>query len=366
MIAAGRFETGLRHQRRAAVDRFAVRGVEIVRLVVVVGRHRHARVVRRAAENVAVCVDHPPVLAAVIGSPELSAIRFLTFPRNAVASFDCRVDAIRIRMRGGRHHFADRLRRQPVPLELLPRRAAVARHEQPAAGSAALAPPGMDLDLPHPGEEDPRIARMRRDLRTAAVFVDEERPLPGGAAVSCPEDAALGLRPVRRAQRACENDLRIGRIDDDAADAAGLVQTHARPRLAGVHRLVDAVADRDMAANPRLARSGPDDVRIGRRNGERADRLRRLLVEDLLPVDAAVDGLRDAARRAACIVHERIARNADDGGDAIAFRSDEPPAELTVDVRCDPRRLSLREKSRAHGHGRNQNEQQFFHFIILR
>jgi hypothetical protein len=102
-------------------------------------------------------------------------------------------------------------------------------------------------------------------------------------------------QPVRRAQRAREHNLRIRRIDDDATDSSGLFEAHPRPRLAGVRRFVDAFANRDVAADPRLAGARPDDTWIRRRHRQRADRLHRLIVEDLLPVDAAIDSLGDAA-----------------------------------------------------------------------
>ena len=74
-----------------------------------------------------------------------------------------------------RHHLADRLRGQAVAGQLRPCGAAVARHEQAAAGPAALASPGVNLDLPHAGEQHPRVLRIHRDVRAAGVLVDEQR-----------------------------------------------------------------------------------------------------------------------------------------------------------------------------------------------
>ena len=48
-------------------------------------------------------------------------------------------------------------------------------------------------------------------------------------------------------------------------------------------RLVDAVARRDVAADVGLAGADVDDVRVGRGDGDRADRGDRLVVEDRLP-----------------------------------------------------------------------------------
>ena len=44
-----------------------------------------------------------------------------------------------------------------------------------------------------------------------------------------------------------------------------------------------------------FAAADVDDVRIGRRDGDRADRLRRLVVEDRVPRAAVVVDLPDAA-----------------------------------------------------------------------
>src|SRR5207249_8589361 len=131
----------------------------------------------------------------------------------------------------------------------LPCHAAVARHEQPAARAAALASPGVDLELPHPGEEDARIARIHRDLRAAGVLVHEERALPRRAAVGRPEYAALRLRAVRGAQRACAAVLRVRGIADDGPDAPRLLETQAGPGLATVGGLVDPVTIRVVTAN---------------------------------------------------------------------------------------------------------------------
>jgi hypothetical protein len=65
-------------------------------------------------------------------------------------------------------------------------------------------------------------------------------------------------------ERAREHHVGISRIDHDAPDAAGHLETGVRPCLAGVGRLVDTVTDRDVAANERFTSAGPDDIRIGR------------------------------------------------------------------------------------------------------
>src|SRR5206468_3714187 len=125
--------------------------------------------------------------------------------------------------------------------------------------------------------------------------------------------------------RGDEDDVRVARVDDDASDPAGRVESHFGPRAAGVGGLVDAIPDRDMASNPWLARARPDDVRVGLRDGQGPDGLYGLIVEDRRPVDAGVHGLPDPARRRARVIRVRVAGHTGDGCDAIADRADVTP-----------------------------------------
>ena len=361
MIAAGRLVARLRDQRRPCVNGSTVGGVQIVRLVVVVGGDRHSRVIGRPSHRVAIRIDHLPVLTAVVGSPELAALGVLAMPRDAVAGFDQDVYPVRVRVGRRGHHLAHRLGRQTAAGQLRPGGATIAGHEQTAPRTTALASPGVDFDLPHAGEDDARVRRVHRDLRAAGVLVREQRALPRRAAVGRPEHAALGLWTVRRPQRAREDDLGIRRIDHDATDTPGLLEPHARPGLAGVARFVNALTDGNVAANPRLAGSRPHDVRIRRRHRERADRLHRLVVEDLLPVDAAIGRLRNSTGRAAGVVHQRVSRNAGDRGDPVAFRTDVAPAQIPVQVDSRPTGLDLREEADAERQRRGDDDQQLLH-----
>ena len=164
------------------------------------------------------------------------------------------------------------------------------------------------------------LLRIHRDVRAAGVLVDEQRRSPGLAAVGRAEDAALRLRPVGVAERAREHDVRIRRIDDEARDAAGLLEAHQRPGLAGVGGLVDALPDRDVAAD-----AWPRRCRPRRRSGRTARR-RATPIDGTgwsskigCPVHAAVGGLPDAARGRADVVDERIAGNARDRRTRLPF-----------------------------------------------
>jgi hypothetical protein len=258
--------------RLAAVERLGELGRQEVRLVLVVGRDREACVVVRAAAEPPVGAHHLPVVAAVLAAPQRSALRFLTVVgRHPVAGFDEGVDAVRIRARHLRRDLAERRAGQSAFGQSRPGRAAVGRSKQPAARAAARPAPRVDLQLPHTGEEHARVVRIHGDIGAACVLVDEQHTVPRSAAIGRPEDAALRLRAVRVAERAGEDDVGVLRVDDHARDPAGPLEAHARPRFAAVGRLVDAVADRDVAADECLAGAGPDHVRIAGCNRECPD-----------------------------------------------------------------------------------------------
>ena len=162
---------------------------------------------------------------------------------------------------------------------------------------------------------------------------------PGLAAIGGSENTPLGLRTVGVSQRTGQHHVRVLGIDHQTGNASRLLQSHERPRLARVEGLVDALADRDVAANLAFTRTGPDRIRIGSRNRQRTDRLDRLAVEHRLPIDAGVDGLVDASRRRADVVDVWVAGHACGGREAITFRADEPPMQPPVDIAAYGRRL---------------------------
>jgi hypothetical protein len=63
-------------------------------------------------------------------------------------------------------------------------------------------------------------------------------------------------------------------------DLLRVAQAEVRPVCAGVRRLVDAVADGQVGPRQAFAAADVDDVRIGRRHGDPADRAGWLIVED--------------------------------------------------------------------------------------
>ena len=98
----------------------------------------------------------------------------------------------------------------------------------------------------------------------------------------------------------------IARVDDDLRDLLAVAQAEVRPRLAGVGGLVDAVAGREVGALQPFAAADVDDVRVRRRDRDRADRAGRLVVEDRRPGAAVVGRLPHAAVDGADVEHVRL------------------------------------------------------------
>ncbi len=273
--------------------------------------------------------DHRPCVAAIVGAVE-RRLRVL----------DEGVHPVRVAARHGHRDLADRMVRRghAVPDRLVPRRAAVARHVDAAGRAAAVEIPGMDEQRPHAGIERVRIARVHREVRAAGLVVELQHLLPRLAAVGRAIDAALRLRLEQLPQRADEHAIRIVRVDDDAADVAGFFEAHVLPVVAGVGRLVDAVAHRvERPDEERLAGPGPHGVGRGVGDRERADGGDLLVIEDRLPVHAAVLRLPDAARGRADVVHHRIPRLAGDGGGTVAVGPDEAPVQAGERIRLGRR-----------------------------
>ena len=92
------------------------------------------------------------------------------------------------------------------------------------------------------------------------------------AAVFRAKDAAVGIR--RRMMPECGDvdDVRVRRMNADLGNILRVDQPDLRPRLARVRGLVGSVALNDVAADVRFAGADVNDIRIGWRNRDGADR----------------------------------------------------------------------------------------------
>ncbi len=149
-----------------------------------------------------------------------------------------------------------------------------------------------------------------------------------------------------------EQPVRIGRVDDDLRDLLRIAQTEVRPVRPAVGRFVHPVADREIGALQPFAAAGVDRVGRGRRDRERADRCRRLIVEERRPGAPRVGRLEDPAvyRR-----DEEGVRPAGDAADrdgaAAAKRTDRAPMQNPVERRQRDRRRERRRGQGENGEG---------------
>ena len=182
------------------------------------------------------------------------------------------------------------------------------------------------------------IAGLERQVDRAGVSVLEQHLLPVPAAVARAEHAAFGIRAVWMAERGDVDDVGVVRIHEDLADLLRVAQADMRPAPAAVGGFVYAVALGDVRAHVGFAAAGVDDLRVGRRDRDRADRADRLRIEDRLPGSAGVAGLPDAAVDGAEIVMARIARHAGHRQHAAAAeRTDRAPMQVAEKAWIDCR-----------------------------
>ncbi len=134
-----------------------------------------------------------------------------------------------------------------------------------------------------------------------------------------------------------EHPVGIVRVDQQRRDLLAVAQPEVLPGLAAVRRLVDAVAHRQVGALQPFAAAGVDHPRVRRRHRERADRLRRLRVEQRPPGPARVVGLPDAAVVDAHVEHVGLSRHPHRRHrPSPPERPDQPPAQLREQGWIDP------------------------------
>src|SRR5262249_49285703 len=141
-----------RSKAAAAIQSAAECSGEKINFIFVVGSDLLTTVISGSATELAVSAHHLPVIAAIVGAPERTAWSGLAAEPGAIPGLDQRVDAARILGRHAPRDAAHGRVRQPALFQSLPGRSSVARFEQPAARTAAVAAPSMDFDLPHAGE----------------------------------------------------------------------------------------------------------------------------------------------------------------------------------------------------------------------
>ena len=192
--------------------------------------------------------------------------------------------------------------------QLRPGIAAVRRLVEAALRAAADELPDLTAPLQRGGNDDLRLLRIHRHVGHAGVGVDRQDRLPRLPAVRRLVEAAVTAGRPERADCGHVDDVRVARVDDDVLGVLGVFEPHALPRLAGVGRLVHAVAVADAALVVVLAGAEPDDVRVARVHGDAPERIGAVGLEDRRPRVAAVLGLPQVARRGGDVPHARVLR----------------------------------------------------------
>ena len=251
-------------------------GIEAVDAVRVVGIDDDLLIVLRAGREIVV---HLLPVGARVGAAEKPAL--------VVNGLDDRVNGIGT---FGRDRQADtsHVRARQSCRQFFPRHSAVPALVDARAGSAVDQRPDVASALVGCGVQHVGVTGIHDDIDHAGVLVDLEHPVPGLATVDALVQTAVPARSPQWPHGRHEDDLPVLGMDDDLTDVQRPFQTDVLPALASVHRLVDPVAVGDATLAVVLATADPDDVGIGRIDGETADGIAALVVEDRLPGCAGV------------------------------------------------------------------------------
>ena len=198
--------------------------------------------------------------------------------------------------------------------------AGAARQERPDAAPPLVGGRVHDLG----------IHRIELDVGDAGVLIYGEDRFPAVAAVFAAIEAALpACRPEGTLGRD-EHDVPVARIDQDLADVFRGCEAHVLPCAAAVPAPVDPVAPRHVPPAHVFARADPHNVGIGRVDGDVADGIRGVIVEDRGPGGARVRGLPDAAGADSDVPGGGVAGVDRDVGDAAAHQGRADSAEREV------------------------------------
>ena len=118
------------------------------------------------------------------------------------------------------------------------------------------------------------------------------------------------------AEHGGENFVGVARINGERGNLLSIDETEMGPGLAGIGRLVDAIADGKIGAVQSLAAAYINDVGVRRSDRDGSDRLGRLVIENRIPGAAVVVRFPDAAIHLGDIEHVGLAGHA--GGRAGA------------------------------------------------
>ena len=118
-----------------------------------------------------------------------------------------------------------------------------------------------------------------------------------------------------------ENPVRVLGVHHNAADVLGIFQPQVLPAFSSVDGAVNAIAEKGARGKFAVGLSGPDiqDIRIGGRQGNVADRKRAFIFKYRFPGNAAIGGFEHAAHRSAGVDDIGVSRMKGYVGDPAAY-----------------------------------------------
>src|SRR5262249_52794079 len=118
--------------------------------------------------------------------------------------------------------------------------------------------PGGAAALISCGIERLVIRRIHYQLGRPRVFIGRQDATPGQATISGFVNATLAARAPEACQRGDVDDIVVYRVNNDARDVFGSVQSHILPGLAAISRFINAVAPRRALPIVVLTAADPD------------------------------------------------------------------------------------------------------------
>ncbi len=146
--------------------------------------------------------------------------------------------------------------------EFLPGVSAVGRAIDPAAVTAAVEAKSRATSLVHRDKQGLWIAWVHHQVDGPGIFIHIMDLLPALPAVGGAKDAAVFVGTPQMSHRGHVHHIVVRRIDTDAGDVLGVVQTHVLPCAPRVRRFVDAIAPGRALPVLRFTGPDPDEIRV--------------------------------------------------------------------------------------------------------
>ena len=266
-------------------------------------------------------------------NPARAAVCRAPYPSFTAVQLNRRVHHIGILRRDSQADLAEVALGQAL-LEPGPAAAAVGGLVQGGLRSAAHIARYRAVMLPGGRVQHVGITRIDNHIGHAGPLAAAQGFLPGVAAVGGFVQAALAAFAPQRAVHRRPHRVRVLRVHDDRGDVLGVLQPLVGPGVAAVLGKIDAVAKAHVAAADVFARADPDPIRLRGIDGDVADRVRHLLVEQRSPGDARVFCFPDPARTHGHVPDAVVSRVPVDIGDTPGHkrRSDRAPGQAAVGV----------------------------------